>query len=125
MFRLRSCAEEGWKKQHLPRHRESDVAMRNSKSPRAVTSGSTAKKAPESASIKNTFDTRMIDKIFNRGFQSGMAYAVAELLRDGYVSSAEEIWLAGCGSKSVPSYIDAFDANPIKKAIKSNWGRKA
>ncbi len=55
------------------------------------------------------------------GFVQGVAYAVAELIRRDDMTHAQEIWEAAIGSKTVPRWVDGFDATPIRRAIKRGW----
>jgi hypothetical protein len=64
------------------------------------------------------------ENIDKEGFHQGLALSVAFLLRQGSMTLAEELWkMEFTDHADVPKYIDAYDARPIRKAIKSNWGR--
>jgi hypothetical protein len=65
------------------------------------------------------------EKSAEEGFHQGLAYAVAYLLRAGQDTHAEELWkTAFSDTAECPRYIDGYDARPIRKAIKTNWGKE-
>ncbi len=52
------------------------------------------------------------------GFNQGVAYAVSELIRQGDMIAARDIWeTSGCTLKGV----DVYDADPIRSSKRNGW----